>query len=332
MTNRISMQETDASSLSSTDARAKFAISLVAGMLSVALLGFGARKLLHLDAPSATDAKPAPTASTEAPRLLDLVVQSTVPEAAMVLRGNTHPLPYNAEVPNSDTPELIEVTAPGHEGRRFWIKLDRPRSLMVTLPTGSGAVDATYEETGAALGDAVVKPSDMQGGVAMNTPRSTGGPAPRWGAAAKPAAANTPDPKTTAPVAAPVVTAAPPVATTVAVAPPPVVVAPPPVAAAPQIPPGTVDPKGVRATVKAHSAQVSACYERARMEKPDLAGRVVVGANIGPGGEVNSASVTSSTAQNARFETCLLGAFRSWTFPAPAGGVPGNVAYTFVFD
>ncbi len=88
----------------------------------------------------------------------------------MAFRGNQHPLPYNTEIGSSDTPELIEITAPGHEGRRFWIKLDRPRSLMVSLPTGSGEVDATYEETSAALGDAVIKPAiDNSAPVALNS-------------------------------------------------------------------------------------------------------------------------------------------------------------------
>jgi hypothetical protein len=328
MTNRSTADLQDAPQ--ADDARVKFAISLVAGILSAALIGFGARKLLHLDAPPVT-AKPVAVVTDEAPHLVEFGMQSPIAEAAVAFRGNTHPLPYTTEIPSSDTPELIEVTAPGHEGRRFWVKLDRPRALNVTLPTGSGAVDATYDETVVALGDAVLKPSENANDprVAMNPTGGRAQPAPRWGTKAAQPAAESPKAVAAAPppVAAPVVTQAAPVVTQ-----PPTIAAAPTVAAAPQIPPGTVDAKGVKATVKAHSSQVSACYERARMEKPDLAGRVVVGAAIGPGGEVTSASVNSSTAQSARFETCLLGAFRSWTFPAPAGGVPGNIAYTFVFD
>jgi TonB family protein len=352
MTNRSAADIRDASP-GTEDARAKFAISLVAGLLSMALVGFGARKLLHLDVPTTVPGL-ADTVGTaadrgEAPRLVDLVIQSPVAEAAMVFRGNTHVLPYNTEIASSDTPELIEVTAPGHEGRRFWVKVDRPRSFMVTLPTGGGAVDATYDETVAALGDAIVRPADngvVANGVVTNSvggavpnnvgpnnamrPQPAAAPSQRLGAKANP---TIPEPKGA--TAAPAVPQpAQPPAAPVAAAPPPVVTPTPAVgvAAAPQIPPGTVDAKGVRATVKAHSSQVSSCYERARMDKPDLAGRVVVSAGIDPSGGVTSASVTSSTAQNARFETCLVGAFRSWTFPAPAGGVPGSIAYTFVFD
>ena len=140
---------------------------------------------------------------------------------------------------------------------------------------------------------------------------------------------------------APAVVAAPPVATPndptpkqPVVAPPvaPVAAPPPPPVAAAALAPGTVDSRGVRSTVHAHGSEVQACYDRAHMEKPDLHGRVVVGAAIGLSGEVLSASVTSTTANSSRLETCLLGAFNRWVFPVPAGGVNGNVSYTFVFD
>ncbi|WP_394841501.1 TonB family protein [Pendulispora brunnea] len=113
---------------------------------------------------------------------------------------------------------------------------------------------------------------------------------------------------------------------------------PPPVTQQPSAPPvaapapGTVDHKGVRATVAAHRGEVQACYDRAHLERNDLRGKVVVSATISPQGQVLSANVANSTANSTRLEQCLISAFQGWTFPAPAGGVNGSVTYTFNFD
>jgi serine/threonine-protein kinase len=103
-------------------------------------------------------------------------------------------------------------------------------------------------------------------------------------------------------------------------------------AAAPAVQPGFVDPKGVRATVRAHAAEAQACYDRAQMEKPDLKGSIAIAATVNASGDVVSAAITNATVHHPRLESCLLGAFRSWHFPAPAGGVNGPVSYNFKFD
>ena len=72
--------------------------------------------------------------------------------------------------------------------------------------------------------------------------------------------------------------------------------------------------------------------DRARMDRPDLAGRVVIQSTIGPDGRVQSASASSSIDGGARLQGCVLSAWRSWTFPAPAGGIPANVSKTFNFE
>src|SRR5205807_1175865 len=102
-------------------------------------------------------------------------------------------------------------------------------------------------------------------------------------------------------------------------------VQPQPTVAAPAA--GTVDPKGTRATIRAHSSEVQNCYDRAHLERNDLHGKVVLTATIGPQGQVLNAGVANSTAGSARLEQCLIGAFQGWTFPQPAGGVNGNVTY-----
>ena len=93
-----------------------------------------------------------------------------------------------------------------------------------------------------------------------------------------------------------------------------------------------MDPKAVRAAVSAHAAEVRTCYERAAMEHPDLHGKLSIRATVDPSGQVLSATPTSTVEGGARLEACVVSAFRSWTFPAPAGGVSGNISYSFRFD
>ncbi len=96
--------------------------------------------------------------------------------------------------------------------------------------------------------------------------------------------------------------------------------------------PGFVDPKAVAATVRSHAGEANACYERAVMEHPDLHGRLTIHAVVDPTGHVLSVSPTSGINDGARLQTCLVGAFKSWAFPRPAGGVNGNVTYSFSFE
>jgi hypothetical protein len=116
-------------------------------------------------------------------------------------------------------------------------------------------------------------------------------------------------------------------ATAPAVAPPPaatVTVAPPA--------PGTLDSKAVAATIRAHGGEVQECFERARMNRPDLQGRLTIQSTISPDGRPLSTSVTSNIEGGARLESCVSSAWQSWTFPAPAGGVNGTVRKTFTFE
>jgi hypothetical protein len=101
-------------------------------------------------------------------------------------------------------------------------------------------------------------------------------------------------------------------------------------ATAPQ--PGFVDPKAVNAIVRSHADEAGACYERAMMEHPDLHGRLTIHAVIDSNGRVASVSPTSGITDGARLQSCLVRAFKSWVFPRPAGGVNGNVAYSFSFE
>src|SRR5205823_1656467 len=63
------------------------------------------------------------------------------------------PLPYHAELSRGTAPEVIRVTAPGRQGRLFWVTLDEGCYLAVDLKAGKGVVEATPEETAVALGE-----------------------------------------------------------------------------------------------------------------------------------------------------------------------------------
>ena len=265
------------------------------GVLVVAATG-AYRK--HPVEPLVTTPAPSAVVVTVAPQVM--VSVKATPSQAKIFVDDV-PLPTNPATSTfvkDGASHRLRVEAPG-----FQKKLE-----FITYDSNTVSVDVTLEPE-----------------VVVARPTSPVGPQPRRGGGG---ATRTEAPPVTPP---PIVAQNDPKPTVVA--PPPVapVVAPPPVAPAGPAP-GTVDSRGVRATIHAHGSEVQACYDRAHMEKPELHGRVVVGASIGQSGEVLSASVQSTSANSSRLESCLLGAFNRWVFPVPAGGVNGNISYTFNFD
>ena len=102
--------------------------------------------------------------------------------------------------------------------------------------------------------------------------------------------------------------------------------------ALPVRPPGFVDGVAVTAVVRRHAAEVQECFDRALMERPELRGRFAVRATIDPNGRVLAVSPTSVLDGGGRLGTCVVAAFERWTFPQPAGGVNGNITYSFSFE
>ena len=123
----------------------------VCGLAAFGIIGAGAAWVVR--AKAAVELTPAvvPPKPPASPPV-DLLVQSVAPQAKLLFRGQNLALPYHGDVASSKTPEVLEISAPGFQGRRFWIKLDRARAFTVALPQGSGAEDATYEETLVASG------------------------------------------------------------------------------------------------------------------------------------------------------------------------------------
>lgn len=93
-----------------------------------------------------------------------LAVISPLAGARVTLRGKTFPLPFTNIVAAGAQLEAIEVTAGGHEGRRYWVLVDHPMSLSANLPAGKGiVVDATPRELAAAIGSAEGGASKLPG-------------------------------------------------------------------------------------------------------------------------------------------------------------------------
>ena len=94
---------------------------------------------------------------------------------------------------------------------------------------------------------------------------------------------------------------------------------------------GTVDREAVARVINSHLNEVHGCYERALLKNPSLAGKVVLEWTIGAAGRVVAAKTKSSTLSNAAVEACILSSLKTWTFPAPKGGVV-IITYPFLFN
>lgn len=270
---------------------------------------------------------------------MDVEVTSPTPSATVKIAGESHPLPFTGEIDGGASPIAVELTAPDHEGRTFRVVFDRPRRMSFALPTGSGLVEATNDELEHALtGDDEVivmrpsnsatpaptaaRPGDVKPTASAGASATSSAVVP---ATATLATSTAEPPATVATQTAPIASSA---ASTASITSLPTATAP----AVSALPPGTIDPKAVRATVRAHASEVQTCYDRAKLDTPDLKGRLTVEASVNATGRVQTARVAQTDVRSARLEGCIVSAFQGWTFPAPAGGVPGSVKYTFVFQ
>lgn len=85
----------------------------------------------------------------------------------------------------------------------------------------------------------------------------------------------------------------------------------------------------IQAVVRSRLFEVRRCYERGKMDEPELKGRVTLTIEIPAAGGVGSALVESSSLANSRVEECIVDAVRGWPFPAPANGRPLVISYPF---
>jgi TonB family protein len=94
---------------------------------------------------------------------------------------------------------------------------------------------------------------------------------------------------------------------------------------------GALDKEIIRRIIRRHINEVKYCYEAELARNHDLGGRVAVNFTIAPSGLVAAAVVQSTTMDNARVESCVVGAVRRWEFPKPAGGGVVIATYPFTF-
>jgi hypothetical protein len=94
---------------------------------------------------------------------------------------------------------------------------------------------------------------------------------------------------------------------------------------------GALDKEIIRRIVRAHMNEVKYCYDQELVRNKDLAGRVSVQFVISGIGQVISSFVQSTTMNNVRVESCVVGAIKRWSFPKPEGGGIAIVSYPFNF-
>ena len=112
----------------------------------------------------------------------------------------------------------------------------------------------------------------------------------------------------------------------------PAVGAKPEPAVAPAVKPPALDVAAIRTAVRGQIGSVQQCYERAKMDDPNLQGTVTVRITIAADGSITGAQVAGTTLRSPRVEECMTREIGRWHLPKPAGGVPASFSYPFVFE
>ena len=88
----------------------------------------------------------------------------------------------------------------------------------------------------------------------------------------------------------------------------------------------------IRMVVRAHAAQVSACYERAfKTDAPAHSARVEVGFTVDKGGMPTKVRAVSNNSGSDALANCLAQRVAGWRFPRPPGG-DFDAVYPFTFS
>jgi outer membrane biosynthesis protein TonB len=93
---------------------------------------------------------------------------------------------------------------------------------------------------------------------------------------------------------------------------------------------GNLSRDEITRVVNEHIYQIQACYERALMSKPGLAGKIVFDWTVNLKGRVSGVRVRSSSLGSPEVATCISGLIRGWKFTSPVGG-DVIVTYPFLF-
>jgi hypothetical protein len=88
----------------------------------------------------------------------------------------------------------------------------------------------------------------------------------------------------------------------------------------------------IRAVVRTHFREVSACYEEAIDARPGAMGRVVADWDISPDGSVHNVSFSEVDPSLEAIKPCLSKEIATWKFPSSTAKDETGVKYPFVFD
>jgi TonB family protein len=88
-------------------------------------------------------------------------------------------------------------------------------------------------------------------------------------------------------------------------------------------------PPALQAALRSRGAGSTGCYRRA-LQRSEVSGSMTVSVQVGPGGQVCSASVVNDTVNSGEVSSCVLSRFRGQSFPPPQGGcVTVNIPISF---
>jgi serine/threonine-protein kinase len=225
-------------------------------------------------------------------------------------------LPYDMTVPKDNKDHRIVIEADGYKSQEETVSFSHDILLSVDLPKAEEKPVPSASQTSTVAHKTTPPPPQWNPGQIHHTATTTT-------TAKDPTPPPTKDP-TPPPPTTPATTTPPPPTTPATTAPPPPTAPPVDVAAEHR--------KAVNRAVAAHRGEVAACFERARVNNPQIAGVITIGGVLTPSGSVSSANIVNSTAQSPLLENCLLQHFRSWPFPAPPPGASDHISYTFRFE
>lgn len=81
--------------------------------------------------------------------------------------------------------------------------------------------------------------------------------------------------------------------------------------------------------LRARAQSAQGCYQRA-LRTSEVSGSMTVSVQVGPAGQVCSASLVNDTVHSSEIASCVLGRFRGQSFPPPSGGcIVANIPISF---
>jgi len=95
---------------------------------------------------------------------------------------------------------------------------------------------------------------------------------------------------------------------------------------------GALSRETIRRTIRRHLSEVRFCHEVALDERRHLEGSVSTRFIIDPSGAVASSHLSFSSLGNSSVDSCIVGAVRRWSFPAPEDGGIVVASVSFSLD